>query len=272
MGMVDVSGQFSLGPNNTIPTMPTINTIITRDDVRTQRDEVFAVIRDAIVGPFLDAAPAGVTAEVSEFSTDFVVGWQVRINVDKAIKSLVARHEALNEIGAGQYTNVAHGVRREVVRGYGEDQQLAIVRLIPRRTYGNAEAEYDLNVTVNSLAVGTDDRNNTVATTEDAHFKTRTIRVATVKAAAKKQGLAILNGVNCAEGSVDSQEADAADTIAHRAATAKVKAEVEALGQVQSVEWSLRHNAKTGTLSFPYLTPADALRILEAVKNLPAAR
>jgi len=247
--------------------MPTIKTIITRDDVRSHRDECFAIIRDAIVGPFLDAAPAGVTAEVVEFSTDFVVGWQVRVSVDKAIANLVARHEALNDIGAGVHTNVAYGVRRDVIRGYGEAQQLAVVRLIPRR-----DDSYDLSVTIQSLAVGTDDRNNTIATTEDAHLTTRSIRVATIKAAAKKQGLAILNGIDCAEAHVKAQEDNAADIIAHRAANAKVKAEVEALGQVQSVEWSIRHNATTGTLSFPYLTPADALRILEAVKNLPAAR
>ena len=133
MGKVTCVGAIQPWRKYTIPTMPTINTIITRDDVRSHRDECFAIIRDAIVGPFLDAAPAGVTAEVSEFSHDFVVGWQVRVNVDKAIAPFVARHEALNAIGAGLYTNVEHGVRREVVRGYGTDQQLAIVRLIPRR-------------------------------------------------------------------------------------------------------------------------------------------
>lgn len=247
--------------------MPTINTIITRDDVRTQRDEVFAVIRDAIVGPFLDAAPSGVTAEVVEFSTDFVVGWKVVANLDKVTAPLAARHDGLNAIGAGVFTNPDFGVKREVHRGYGDAPAVAIVRLIPRR-----DNTYDLNVTVNALAVGADDRNNTVASTEDHHYQPRSIRVATIKAAAKKQGVAIFEGLERATAHVADLEANASETIAHRAVLAKVKDAVADLGQVQNVEWACRRDASIGTLSFPYLTPAEALRILEAVKNLPAAR
>jgi hypothetical protein len=251
--------------------MPTINTIITREDVNVaDKAAVFEVIRDAVIGPFLDACPSGVTAEVREFdseSRDLYQGWEVRIDVSKATAPIVARHEGLNAIGAGVHSNAAYGVQREVVRGYGSDIQLAYVRLVPSRGYGNAPTSYDLTVTVAALAVGSDDRNQHVSTTEDKAFSARTIRVASIKAAAKKQGTAIYDALLAAQTRVAHLEATAAQTIAHRTATAEIKAAVKADHGI-NVEWSNRHDATTGTLSFPYLTPADALRILEAVKAL----
>ena len=250
--------------NQPNPTMPTINTIITRDDVRSQRDEVFAVIRDAVVGPFLDAAPSGVTAEVVEFSTDFVVGWKVVVNLDKATADLVARHEVLNAAGAGVHQNVGYGVKRSIVRGYGDDPTLAIVRLVPRR-----DDSYDLTVTVNALGIGTDDRNNTVASTEDKNWEARTIRVATIKAAAKKQGTAVYDALLNAESNVAHLEANAGNTLALRKSVDEVKAAVTETKAVLSVEWSHRRDNSVGSLTFPYLTPEDALRILKAVNSLP---
>lgn len=244
--------------------MPTINTIITRNDVRTQRDEVFEVIRDAVVGPFLDACPAGVTAEVVEFSHDFIIGWKVVANLDKAVAPLVARHEGLNAIGAGVHANVEYGVKREIIRGYGSDTTLAVVRLIPRR-----DDTYDLNVTVNALSVGSDDRNNTVATTEDKNWEARTIRVATIKAAAKKQGTAIYDALLQAQTNAADREANAADIIARRQTHAALLEAVKQTESALSVEWSSRFDATTGTLSFKYLDAASALRILEAIKSLP---
>jgi hypothetical protein len=251
--------------------MPNINTIITREDVNVaDKAAVFEVIRDAVIGSFLDACPSGVTAEVREYdsTTLGLSGWEVRVNVSKALAEVVARHEGLNAIGAGVHSNAAYGVQREVVRGYGEDIQLAFVRLVPSRGYGNAPTTYDLAVTVNALAVGSDDRNQHVSTTEDKAFAARTIRVANIRAAAKKQGTAIYDALLDAQVRIAHLEQTATQTIAHRTATAEIKAAVKADHGI-NVEWSNRHDATTGTLSFPYLTPADALRILEAVKALP---
>ena len=253
--------------------MPTINTIITREDVNVaDKAALFEVIRDAIVGPFLDACPSGVTAEVRDYDSTALglQGWEVRVNVSKAIASVVARHEGLNAIGAGVHTNnAAYGVQREVIRGYGDDIQLAFVRLVPSRSYGNAPKSYDLVVTVNALAVGSDDRNQHVSSTEDKNFAARSIRVANIKAAAKKQGTAIYDAVLAAEESVAYFEKNATETIARRAAADKVSAAVTEAKSALSVEWVSRKDSSTGTLSFPYLTPEDALRILEAVKALP---
>lgn len=252
--------------------MPTINTIITREDVNVaDKAAVFEVIRDAVLGSFLDACPSGVTAEVREFdsTTLGLRGWEVRVNVSKAIAAVVARHEGLNAIGAGVHSNATYGVQRSVVRGYGEDIQLAFVRLVPRRGYGNASQGYDLTVTVNALAVGSDDRNQHVSSTEDKDFTARNIRVATIKAAAKKQGTAIYDALLDAELNVGHLEKTATEIIARRAEAEAVKVAVTEAKSALSVEWVSRIDSSQGTLSFPYLTHADALRIIEAVKALP---
>ena len=253
--------------------MPTINTIITREDVNVaDKAAVFEVIRDAVIGSFLDACPSGVTAEVREFNSETLglQGWEVRVDLSKATAAVVARHEGLNAIGAGIYSNnAAYGVQRAIVRGYGDNIQLAFVRLIPRRGYGNAPESYDLSVTVNALAVGSDDRNQHVSTTEDKSYEARSIRVANIKAAAKKQGTAIYDALLDAELNVIHLEKTATETIARRAEAEAVKAAVTEAKSALSVEYVSRNDSTTGTLSFPYLTHADALRILEAVKALP---
>lgn len=252
--------------------MPTINTIITREDVNVaDKAAVFEVIRDAVIGSFLDAAPSGVTAEVREYDSTTLGyhGWEVRVNISKAVADVVARHEGLNAIGAGIYSHAAFGVQRSVVRGYGEDIQLAFVRLVPRRVYGNGPQEYDLTVTVNALGVGTDDRNQHISSTEDKAYEARSIRVANIKAAAKKQGTAIYDAVLDAQVNVGHLEKTATETIARRSAVDAVKAAVTAAQSVLNVEWSSRRDSDVGTLSFQYLKPEDALRILEAVKALP---
>jgi len=246
--------------------MPNINSIITRDDVNVgDRDAIFEVIRDAIVGPFLDACPAGVTAEVVEFHG----GWEVKANVSKAIARTVRRHEALNAIGAGVYANPDYGVRREVTRGFGSDIQLAVVRLIQDHHRVGSQF-YDVTVTVASLAVGSDDRSQHVSTTTlDGSYKPRNIRVANIKAAAKKQGTAIYDSLLDADEHVKRFEDLATETIARRTANATTAAAVTEAKATINVEWTVRHDAATGTLSFQYLPAADALRILEAVKALP---
>jgi hypothetical protein len=258
--------------------MPDINTTITTSDVQTPESQhlAFEVIRDAIVGQFLDNAPNGVTLEVIETKggAGWPSGWTVKADISKAIADLAKRHEALNDIGAGIYENAAYGVQREVVRGYGNLVTVAQVLLNTSRAGYRGERS-DLNVTLPSLSVSEDDRNDTRVGTAQRGFKDQVIKVATIRKAAAQSGLTLLEGIERAAENLARLEKNANETVANRAAQAEVTKTVNDLRQVlPSVETKTRKDASYTEVSFPLLSHAEALAVLKAVAalNLPAAR
>jgi hypothetical protein len=258
--------------------MPDINTTITSSDVQTTESQhlAFEVIRDAIVGQFLDNAPHGVTLEVVEVKggAGWPCGWTVKADISKAIADLAKRHEALNAIGAGIYENAAYGVQREVVRGYGNLVTVAQVLLHTTRT-GSRGERHDLNVTLPSLDVREDDRNDTRVGTAQRGFKDQVIKVATIRKAAAQSGLTLLEGIERAAEEVARLEKNANETVENRAAQAKVAKTVADLKHVlPSVETKSRKDSVYTSVSFSDLSHAEALAVLEAVAalNLPAAR
>lgn len=258
--------------------MPDINTTITSSDVQTTESQhlVFEVVRDAIVGEFLDNAPQGVTLEVVEVKggAGWPSGWTIKADVSKVIAPLVKRHEALNDIGAGLYENVAYGVQREVVRGYSNLVTIAQV-LIQTSSRGSLRQRHDLSVTIPALDVSEDNRNDTRVGTAPRGFKDQVVKVATIRKAAAQSGLTLLEGLERATADLVRLEQSASETIANRAAQAKVSEAVNDLKQVlPSVETKTRRDATYTEVSFPYLSHAEALAVLKAVAalNLPAAR
>lgn len=252
--------------------MPNINTIINTSDVQTTENQhlAFEVLRDAIVGEFLDNAPKGVTAEVVELAS----GWIVKADISKAIAPLVARHEALTALGAGYYQNSTHGVQREVVRGHGNLVNVAHCVVEQTRVCSGGDRT-DVSVTVFAIAVGSDDRNDCRTSTAQRAYRDQSIKVASIKAAARKSGLALFEGLERATAEVARLEADAVNIIANRAEQAEVQTFVrEQCRALPNVEAKTRRDSSYTEVSFPYLSHAEALAVLKAVAslNLPDAR